>query len=1587
MPQKQEEILPLFLNCDSAVEQLKPNESLFVKGMGWDINANPVQGIGSNNPTGEGQNLLKLTPTRSNIPVLNVQLPAGYNKCTGSFESVTTQDAFHLNFNSNGNHGIYILSGNTGLWQTVVIDPNLLFSDEQEAAIPDHRCRLRFVKDAEGNIIEKYLLITDGKGWQKYINVIAAIKSNGFDAGLYPYWKLLPPHFDRRELFEWPVRPPMYKPIASLLPNTPADLNKYNELVDTAFQFAYGFQNTDGRGIILSPYSLPIYVKTEDYLSNPDNLPKNIQLVFYAGSCMTEKIIIYVRQCKRQLSGITDLQNWGDWFKYDTINKFTDCGVNSKEVIGNEYWLRTDPWSTFNYDPILNTIKYVFDNSKQGQIISQEDALMIQNSMPQLSKGLSDLGDAMLLANNRYDYDNFPCDVTGKMDVIVKEKPSTFCPAPLRNIKMYAYVGYAADTFAWYSQVGYYDGADTQERFGGVYINEGTHTVTISIDISKTFSCDFADKSAFCLYLKGTPYYTVGKWYVVNSDNSLTKIDNLLDGSLDSTRSFIQSVFDASGYFVCLFELAVPAGRYNATIGRHNVSLSGDFRNTSTYIMGIANSRIKSTFGPFTVIKPDITVGALTSYSKEMEIDCTAGDIDTWGNGHDLFYIFSPSTTQQGNRKFRFIEGYVKESRNDPFPAELLPYGLNHGGADISGQITDKNGFYFANTKAANADVTDVEFTIKLNCAYPFVFSYPTSQSGSGWRVNNTIYLSDHNGNVVGDCNRIIYTGKITDLTGTIGYSNIGISIVDGSTVYTQQDGTFTLIAHNGQPTLRQSNVYVNAGGNFLITISNCGQIPLFHFSENNSPCINCQKRTYPFPLNLAIVVQNQNQTSLKQGGKYSVGFAVADLAGRLTFVNVIKEVSVPSFLQRNDILATYFQIAISGALQFIKTMPDTSWFSPYVSRATNILRFVEWVGDNVAYIDNNGQVVSDAASAVFVSITITSLYDYNVARNFSTLANYQFVDGDRVKILDNGDGQLFDTATYGTPIDLRILGTNYNQAAITAGLLPNTSTTPVINNNINTTTAAQQAQNTAVTILVPYDSRLDKLVGKTGFWIEIDTPAQVSDVIPFLEMGGFYPIINGEVAIFTGYSNGQPTYTYPTTIDIDFWDTYFLQRTITIKDVGNKFFAHPFESPNISDSFGPNITSGGRLGNVKNDNAKQRWLPGSIIKSDDFISEGLLNGLGTFRSKNKKDFGSYPYGGILAVIIDMNIICFICENDYFTTNYNFHYTYPNEQGVMITNLNNGVSEPFQKVGNHYGVAAEDTATVGFYDKWIWWYDRKNQGFIICDYRSAKDVSRFDANEGTQGYIQSLIETKTNFITNWNKNHDLKDRFDVITGIDMERNNIYLSFRPRRNNTNDLSSYVNQRRNWQTNYQETLVYNIGMGRWTRSEGFVPEAYGKLRGNVTGTQLLSFAAGKPYLHNLGNTSFNEFYGAQTEPIIMAVFNGEKELVKMNQSLSLDSNPFGWFVDLMYTNFPNSFSYLSTNKFGNKEQLFYAAILRNMNSYPNPDPEQLFRSMLQDGYRMVGQYLVFRLVGDPTKLNQYNELTNIYLLNAYSSGNKK
>jgi len=1565
MSQDTNKILPLFINMDKAYQKLDASESPFMKGFSWDLNANPGSDIGTANPSGEGQNEFVLTPSRSNAAVPKVLLPdTGWNKNIGSLECLSTKELYCLTYNSESRHCIHVLSGDTGVWTKVIEDPKLAFTDDQEGFVANCRASLRYVKDKDGNITEKHFVWTDGKKWQGWINVIAAIATDGFNADLFPYWTLLPPHFDREELLEWPMRAPMIKPLIEIVPNTAADLGKINRIADKAFRFAIARQNTDGRVSTLSPYSLPLTVKSEEYLNNTDNLPKSANLVLDAGSPLTEKLLIFI-----QRAGIKNtfdpISVWGDWILYDTIEKFDTAATGA-------YWLRTNPWASFDYDPVFNTIKYNFDNSKVGTIISQQDAMRLQTGMPQISQALADVDDAVILSNNRYGYNNFSKELLSKLSVLVKEKEVTTCSRPLRTIYLYAYIGQRFTDSSFTSQVGYTLGDDKTVRFGGLRMADTGTAAYVDTDEAKSYELNFADKNALRVYLKGTPYFADGEWIIVKSDNSIEVINELFDYSTVDAKVNTQTILDSGSYFACRFKLVVPAGRYIATLGRHNVPSNGDYRNTSTYIYGIGNSRVKSTtsIGSRTLVS--IKPNCIGTYSKEMEIDCVGGDVNVWGNNADLFYVYCPYRQGiGGNGKYRFIEGYFRESSESQIPVEKFPYSMTFSSADDWGKGTDKNGFYWAFTKVFNSDQVNIRFDAKVDCAFPTGFIIPTSQTGIGWKRNAVAYLASYNDGIVGDCNRIVYNGRVTDLTGLIGYANIAVSIKDGQTVYSRTDGTFTLIIHNGGANYESRNVYVNAGGNFLITLDGCGQIPVSVFDESLSPCINCNERIYPVPLNLSIVIENNTQVSLKDGAKYNIGGVGADLAGRLTYVNVIQDVEVSTFLERDNINATYFQLLISGALNFLAENPDIKWFSPYVSKNVIARRYVQWVGDSLIYLDNSGNVVNDPTTAVFIKIVIDSLYDANVTNNFSLLSTYQFAKEDRLRIYDNGEGQLFDTATFGDPIDVQVLGTNYNQAAINAGLLlPQTNT--VLDNN-------QTTNEEQVGLIVRYDVRLDVLAEKTGFWIEVYSPVQENDVIPFFEVAGFYPIINGEIAQFTGYGvSGILQYNFPVSIDLDFWDTYYLQRNIS-----GKYFNHPFESPNVTDNWGANITSGGRL-NVENKDARQAWLGGDVARSDQFMKNGIINGLATFRDENRKNYGIYPRGEIVATHTRGNRIVFICANDWFPVEYNMPYTKVSNGNLVVTNLDENLSLPIPKSGGMFGLEKKDIGTVIVDDDFFFWYDRKNTSVIKSNYQGAVDIT--EATEGERGGLQSYINAKTYFINKWGNEHGREQAFDVVCGIDGERSNLYITFRPRRNNSNLAGSYVNQRRNSDVRHQETFVYSIQYAGWLPCVNFTPESYARLRGSDANVEFFSFAAGKPYLHNnTVNNSFLNFYGVQCEPSLISVFNKE-DFVKIFGSLSYDCHGSTLFVDYIFDEQTNCFSFIPWNRWKEKEHINYAEILRNMVSYPPIDPAELFRSMLFDGKRIFGSQMVCRFVQKYEDLGTYFQLSGIDCLFTNSHTNK-
>ena len=417
----------------------------------------------------------------------------------------------------------------------------------------------------------------------------------------------------------------------------------------------------------------------------------------------------------------------------------------------------------------------------------------------------------------------------------------------------------------------------------------------------------------------------------------------------------------------------------------------------------------------------------------------------------------------------------------------------------------------------------------------------------------------------------------------------------------------------------------------------------------------------------------------------------------------------------------------------------------------------------------------------------------------------------------------------------------------------------------------------------------------------------------------------------------------------------------------------------------GANCSSGGKK-NTINPYAARLWYNDRTIKSDDYITERIVNGLAFFRTSNIKDFKGYQRGGIVAILCEYSTVFFICENDWFTTDYNFNYIYANAQGVQVANLDKNLSVPHQKVGSNFGCRLEDTGTVMAWDGFVWWMDSKNQAAVLSDYRQANDVSDITDEQGRKYGIKSYLIEKFNAIEGWNNVQNTSKRFDTICGIDTIRRNVYITFRPRRGNKNTLSFYVNQRRDISLLHQETIVYNLETKRWTRFAGFTPESYGKVRGNETGVEFISFAAGKPYRHNQSSNSFLNFYGQQTEPVIKMVYNKNEDVVKVAQSLSMDLNNSKLFIDLVYSTQVFGYSYIPLSSVLEKEKMFYAAFLKDMVTYLDKPIKGDNRSTLQDGKRIFGEYFVLRLIQEYDNLGQYFELNGISLLTTSSTPTK-
>lgn len=1555
MTQIVKKLKPLSVNTDTAKNDLKETESTFIRG--YDI------AFSKNGNSNEGGNFGVGKKMPSNFQTIPIILPAGQNKTIGFYESEELNEAYVLNWNSNNQHGVYRLDGVTLTADTVAIKPGFNFSIDPRYAIPDHRATLRVVyglNDAGERVpIEKYFIFTDGNNWQRWISVIAAIATNGFDAIKFPYYKLQPPHYDENELIDYVVRPSMIAPTVTPIQPTPADIGLQNHLLKQSIQFAYRDILTDGRPTNISWFSTPYFSQPSTCDVNNISQPRCLNLAMDAGSPLVEQRQILVRY-----NGISNTDGIGvntDWALYDTIYKFSTDGQNALEKIGSSYWKRVNPWGPYSYDPVNNIINYKFCGDKGTTIFSADDATMVQNDVPLKSCALSNTGDVIIWCNNLRFYPNLPQTTLDNisLDVVDVQSNPGSCSAKIVHLTLYATFDGAVVSFK--------NGATATNRyFCRGKIKTSSAAVRFDLKAATDYGLTTNTNDGLICYLAGTSYYSIGKQYKVDSSGNKTELD-VVDNTNNEQASSIYQLYKNGGYVLQQFDFYVPQGKYIARLARHDASLSSDYQLTSTYVRGIAKN-------------DQIMHSPLNGFSpvKEILLDGTNGDVDTWNTTKEIFYLFCPFTPYANgeddyfifpflhinySQSWRNIEGYLRDNIDgingvDPtttIGVELVQYYPQYGknAYKVGGQYTDANGFFFVFTADDNdlldigniARSSEVFFDAKFNCGTYMRQAFRTQinqQKKSGYYPNQIINIGDINSS---QGNYIVVTGKVLNCLTNNGISNVALTPTQGRTFYTDADGVYSVRIHTYNRENRIENIYVNGNGNCQFAECDCSGIPTIPFNSSTIACATIE-RIQPALSNILLKVISINGSSLKGGGRYPVGVLTHDLGGRKAAPSLIGYLDVPTFLEKGNFNPARARITINGPLK----LPDhAKWLTFVIGRNLNASTYIQWVGDKIEFLDNQGNVVADGNGAIRARITIQSLLDFNILENFATTATYQFVKGDSLRIYDDGRGNMFTPAANKGYLDYQVLGTNFNQT-----IDPSTIVTTTVA-GASTTISTANNKFDPKSFIIAFDERLLALKDKCGFWLEISRSIPVIDNEPFFGVSGTYPVINGEIA--------------PKSIVLDSFDTYYQQRSIIISGCSSANFNHPFESQSITDYWGNNVANWGMV-LFKDPLAQQRWYLNDVIKTDAFVNNGRVNGLGVCRSENRKDFGDQDWGGIIAAHSERNILAFICQNDWFTADFRLNYAHVDQYGRVIANpdLATGIGNPYQKVGDNFGCEYEDISTIKFKDGIAVWADRKNSGFIIMNYSKAYDISMIE----NKGYF--IEKFKYLMRHNTQVNNDLMNIMETCVGINPNNDQIYITFRPRNGLSPSPVNFINNERERFYELAETFIYDRNLKKWVGWAPFAPEYYGSMAHAESGNEFITFVNGSPWFHNSKNVnSFGKFYGVDTDQVFNCVLNFDQSKLKIFQAIAIESPEVKYFISRISTDEPRVFSYIPLRYFIKRGNVYYAELLRDMNTYP--DPSNPVVSMLVDGKSLNGEYAEFQVVADPAESEKYSEVNNI------------
>lgn len=1362
----------------------------------------------------------KTTPLAANKVMCELEHPGGENYSIGSHNAILVNETYDWVFNSNNTHYIKRIKSNAEC-EIVYHDPCLELSADPKHSIEQWRAGIRLEKVC-ANRHGKYLTWACGLENIGYLDVEASIATKNFTTPFFDicpnpcaYWQLCVPQPCGCLTAEW-------------VPLPDSEVGLTNHLVDVGVKVMYRQIYYDLRATEWSDPSSLYFQDSKGCFDNSLGFSRCLKMRIPVGNPMVNQIEVGY-----------SLDNGVTWILYDTIEKYKK--YNSTQQYWYERDLSEQVSSTFSEEDC--SFDYFFCNDKQCQPIDPAEIVRVFNPMPRFAQGFIRIKDSYGFYN--YITGNCPLDKTeiDKFNIGINCDASG-CDTEYATITVRAVIyNFEHNRMQFVYRLGgandsVPDDVSDTAMFGGLQpaLDGGFDT---------GYDQEFKQKTRnFIVYVDATEYWAQMKqWY---SDASFANVyETGIISAMDSvkTKNRFRRAAQNGEFLYQEAKIKVRKGTKGFLRLASQKSVGND-QDTSTYVLGVLDDL------------RDYKGNQVSSYDNTIEdiyFDTCDGDVTLT----KAFLIQDNAVDNAHSTSASAYYGYIKDANGKPVPGATLFY---HG-SPMS--ITDFNGFYHFYLFAGVTGEIQIDIEVETSCStsggFSIIESFLSSgQAGASTQKDYTITsLAYKNGFYA------IVKQPVNDCDGE-GVGGIRVSMSGAKYAITDGLGiaTFHLRNYPSRDRIIRS-IAIDHNGCFTQNCSNGCDACMPTNVSSTTVCYQSKPEILlpPFVFNKASATQNK--VGLKAGGNYPFGIVVKWPCDKISAVYEIRSINIPKTQEKGRLGFCSFTYDATGMV-----LPEGAECIDIV-RGLNINNYeLQWIVDSIQKTGNGK-----------IKLTIQSLNDYNAKYKFKTNTVYQWIKGDRVEFIRNGDGNILTTAINGL---LNYLTVSPFNDEIISGVL--------------TTTDANYFNQ----LLIDDDGRLDAIL--PGSIIELQRPKECQEEPTYYGICATIPIgADRRLTIPIGTFTTFDTFLVPRQIDYtdatgnkinlpsqlfehrnpsDFWGT-----DIGMSDIGKAYFVNKFENER---RFGRNISL--------NASGQFNYF-GDLVKTLPAPEQGDLTAM---------------------FILDAQVIIGIGEFDSLLAQSSDDILKLGADNVIrAVGVDNIISDGVPKIIGQFGCQYPHIGSVYFGDGYAQWCDVNKSAYVTHDYNVAVDSSL--------GKMQTYFKRRFRELQANNEVEvDFLNHYRFSTGLNGITGALALTIKKLRHSgvNNDHKPFISP--------NTTTLYHPATKDYLGFASFTQESYSTINLiNGVGCAFISYLNGVPYLHPVIPEKFNEFNGVAVDRVVGIAINKYPEKIKIPISGEIQDDTM-WFVEDVVTTDTNFRSEVPAIKMAKKERNWKFSFLKDINS---------------------------------------------------------